>query len=437
MDYQLQRQKHTPMRTNIICIILLLSAANLGMAQQVNKGKQGRFLITNATIHTVTNGIINGDILIDGSTIVNVGEDLNDDSAIVIDGTDRRVYPGFIDSGCKVGLAEIGAVSLTQDHNELGTFTPHMEALTAVNPSSVHIPITRVNGVTTAFTVPGGGLFPGKGALIHMYGYTPESMSAGFQGHILSWPSSGRKHRWDKRSDDDIKKDQEKAQKKLNDFWQSVSAYAKMDNPDGYKPQLSTLSEVANGKAKLLVEVNKKEDILNAIKWVNDKEINAIFTGVAEGWRVADSLAKYDIPVITGPILDNPSRDSDRYDAPYTNAGKMQKAGVLVAIRTNESDNVRNLPFNAAFAANYGLGLEEAIKAITINPAKIFGVDDQIGSIETGKLANFFICDGDPFEMKTRISHVFINGFNIPVESRQTYLYDEFLDRDSGTKIKD
>jgi len=210
-----------------------------------------------------------------------------------------------------------------------------------------------------------------------------------------------------------------------------------MDNPDGYKPQLSTLSEVANGKAKLLVEVNKKEDILNAIKWVNDKEINAIFTGVAEGWRVADSLAKYDIPVITGPILDNPSRDSDRYDAPYTNAGKMQKAGVLVAIRTNESDNVRNLPFNAAFAANYGLGLEEAIKAITINPAKIFGVDDQIGSIETGKLANFFICDGDPFEMKTRISHVFINGFNIPVESRQTYLYDEFLDRDSGTKIKD
>ena len=425
------------MRANLLIIILFFVTGSLCLSQQIHKGEQGRFLISNTTIHTVTNGVIEGDILIDGNKIIAVGEKLTDDSATVIDGAGKRVYPGFVDSGCKVGLAEIGAVSLTQDHNEIGTFTPHMEALTAVNPSSVHIPITRVNGVLTAFTVPGGGLFPGKGALIHMFGYTPQKMSAGFQGHLLNWPSSGRRHRWDKRSEEDIKKDQEKATKKLNDFWESVSAYAKMNNPEGYKPQLSTLSEVANGNAKLLVEVNKKEDILNAIKWVNEKEISAIFTGVAEGWRVADSLAKYEIPVITGPILDNPSRDSDRYDAPYTNAGKMVKAGVLVAIRTNESDNVRNLPFNAAFAANYGLGIEEAVKAITINPAKIFGVDDQIGSIEEGKLANLFICDGDPFEMKTRISHIFINGYNIPVESRQTYLYDEFLDRDSGNKIKD
>lgn len=424
------------MRAIIYIFILYLTSTNLCLSQQITKGEQGRFLITNATIHTVTNGVIIGDVLIDGTSILSVGEDLSDQSAITIDGTNQHIYPGFVDSGCKVGLAEIGSVSLTQDYNELGTFTPHMEALTAVNPSSVHIPITRVNGVTTAFTFPSGGLFPGKGALIHMHGYTPEQMSAGFQGHVLNWPSSGRRHRWDKRSDEEIKKDQEKAQKKLNDFWQSVSSYAKMKDPQGYKPQLSTLSNVAKGEAKILIEVNKKEDILNAINWVNDKKLDVVFTGVAEGWRVADSLAKYDIPVITGPILDNPSRDSDRYDAPYSNAGKMASAGVLVAIRTNESENVRNLPFNAAFAANYGLGIEGAIKAITINPAKIFGVDGQIGSIEEGKLANLFICDGDPFEMKTRINHLFINGYNIPMESRQTYLYDEFLDRDSGNKIK-
>ncbi len=424
------------MKAILYPLILLFTITSLGISQQISKGQQGRFLISNATIHTVSDGDIKGDILIDGNTILAVGPALTDETAVRIDGTDKHIYPGFVDSGCRIGLAEISSVSLTQDYNELGTYTPHMEALTAVNPNSVHIPITRVNGVTTAFTYPSGGLFPGKGALIHMQGYTPEQMSAGFQGHLLNWPSSGRRHRWDKRSDEEIKKDQQKAQKKLKEFWQSVSAYAKMDNPTGYKPQLSTLSEVANGNAKLLVEVNKKEDIINAIKWVQDNKVDAIFTGVSEGWRVADSLAKYEIPVITGPILDNPSRDSDRYDAPYTNAGKMMAAGVLVAIRTNESENVRNLPFNAAFAANYGMGVDQAIKAITINPARMFGVDDQIGSIEEGKLANLFVCDGDPFEMKTRITHLFINGYNIPMENRQTYLYDEFLDRDSGNKIK-
>jgi len=420
----------------ILTIIFALSILAVS-AQQISKPTYGPVLLQNATIYTVTEGIIKGDVLIEENLITKVGQDLDGGDAEVIDCKGKRIYPGFMDSGCKIGLAEIGAVSLTQDFNELGSFTPHMKALTAVNPSSVHVPITRVNGVLTAFTIPEGGLFPGQGALINMHGYTPEQMSAGFEGHLLNWPSSGRRHRWDRRTEEEIKKDKEKALKKLNEFWASVSAYAKMLNPDGYKPQLATLKNVANGDAKLLVEVNKKADILDAITWVNENEVDAIFTGVAEGWRIADSLAKYEIPVITGPILDNPSRDSDRYDTPYSNAGKMAKAGVLVAIRTNESDNVRNLPFNAAFAANYGMGVEEAVKAITINPAKIFGVDDQLGSIEPGKVANLFVCDGDPFEMKSRITHVFINGYNIPIESRQTLLYDEFLERDPGLNIKD
>lgn len=421
----------------ILYLIIFALISSTGYSQQVTKSTQGKFLLKNAEIYTSADGVIKGDILIDGSKITQIGPDISDSTAEVIDCQGKRVYPGFIDSGCRVGLAEIGAVSLTQDFNELGSFTPHMKALTAVNPNSVHIPITRVNGVLSAFSIPAGGLFPGQGALINMHGYTPEQMSLGFEGHLLNWPSSGRRHRFDRRTTEEIEKDKKTALKKLNEFWQNVTAYANIQNPEGYKPQLETLSGVAKGESKLLVEVNKKADILDALEWVNKHEIDAVFTGVAEGWRVADSLAKYDIPVITGPILDNPSRDSDRYDAPYTNAGKMSQAGVLVAIRTNESDNVRNLPFNAGFAANYGMGVEEAVKAITINPAKIFGVDDMIGSVEEGKLANIFVSDGDPFEMKTRITHVFINGYNIPIESRQTLLYEEFLERDPGVNIKD
>jgi len=110
----------------------------------------------------------------------------------------------------------------------------------------------------------------------------------------------------------------------------------------------------------------------------------------------------------------------------------MAKAGVLVCIRTNETENVRNLPYNAGFAATYGMGTEDALEAITINAAKIFGVDDKLGSIEEGKVANLFISTGDPFETKTDVTHLFINGWNVPIESRHTLLYDEFLNRDPG-----
>ncbi len=156
--------------------------------------------------------------------------------------------------------------------------------------------------------------------------------------------------------------------------------------------------------------------------------------GVAEGWRVAEKIAKAGIPVITGPVLSLPRRESDRYDVPYTNASKMHKAGVKVALRTDNAENTRNLPFNAGFAAAYGMGTEEALKSVTIIPAEIFGISDKYGSIEKGKVANIFVADGDPFETKTRIEKLFIRGWDIPLESRQTLLYDEFLERTPGIK---
>jgi imidazolonepropionase-like amidohydrolase len=183
-----------------------------------------------------------------------------------------------------------------------------------------------------------------------------------------------------------------------------------------------------------MIEVNKDKDIKAAIKWVKEQKINAIFTGVAEGYRVAKELAEANIPVITGPVLSTPSRSSDSYDAPYANAGKMQKAGVKVALRTMEIENVRNLPFNAGFAAAYGMGIEEALKSITIIPAEIFGVDNRYGSIEKNKIANLLVSNGDPFETKTDIEHLFISGWKVPIENRHTLLYDEFLERTPGLK---
>lgn len=424
-------------KLSILFISCLL--ANVLLSQQIAKSTYGNVLLKNATLVTVTNGTITGDLLIQDGKIKSIGESLSAGEDVeTIDCTDHFVYPGFIDSGTRLGLSEVGAVSLTQDHNEKGDYTSHMEALTAVNPSSVAIPVTRVNGVTTVLTMPSNGLLPGRAALINLHGYTPEQMFAGYKGSILNYPTTGKRGRWDRRSDEDIKKDAEKALKKLKDFWAEAEVYAEIAKSGNekmdYNPQLDVVKDVIYGNESLLIEVNKKADILSALKWVNEKELKAIFMGVAEGWRVADSLAKYDIPVITGPVLKTPSRASDKYDTPYRNAGLMQQKGVKVAIRTNESENVRNLPYNAAFAATYGMGIEEAVKAVTIVPAEIFGVAEKYGSLEEGKVASLFICNGDPFETKTQIKHLFIDGWKVPMESRHTLLYDEFINRSPGLK---
>lgn len=418
----------------LLYTLLFVFSSYSSEAQQA-KSQGGSFLLKDGQVYTHDKGMVSADILLKDGEISAVGSNLTAGDATVVDCKGLEIYPGMIDSGTKLGLAEISAVSLTQDHNEMGEYTPHMQALTAINPNSVNIPVNRVNGITTVLAVPSGGLFPGTAAAIDLHGYTPQQMFAGFKGVVLNFPSSGKRGRWDRRSAEDIKKDSEKKLKKLNTFWKSSKIYAGIKGKNGdtdYNPQMDAVVAVINDQAPLLIEVNKKTDILSAIGWINKNKINAVLTGVAEGYRVIDSLVKYDIPVITGPILNNPSRSSDHYNIGYANAGKMQKAGIKVAIRTNETENVRNLPYNAGFAAAYGMGWEEAFKAVTQVPADIMGIGDKYGSLEKGKVANLFITNGDPFETKTMVKHLFIRGWKVPLESRHTLLYDEFLERDPG-----
>ena len=423
-------------------ITLVFLAVGL-QAQQVEKSTSGSFALTNATIETITEGTKTGTVLIQNGKITGVGEKVDiPDNAEVIDCKGKTIYPGMIDGGTTLGLIEVGSVDLTNDQNELGDVNPHVQALTAVNPNAVAIPVTRVSGVTSVLAVPQGGVFSGTAALINLHGYTPQQMYAGFKAVAMNFPAMGRSRRWRPRSEDELKKERDKKLKTLNDIWDKAAQYSKIadahaagnaEEPD-YYPEMAALVPAVKGEAKLLIEVNTASDIQGAIKWVQERKVDAIFTGVSEGWRVADEIAAANIPVITGPVLATPRRASDRYDRPYGNAGMMQKAGVKVAIRSNDSENVRNLPYNAGFAAAYGMGREEALKAITIVPAEIFGVSEELGSIEVGKVANLFVADGDPFETKTHVSHVFIEGWNVAMDSRHIRLYNEFLKRSPGLK---
>lgn len=418
----------------IICGIVMHAQA------QSPKGKYANVALTNATIETVTKGTIqNGTVLIVDGKIADVGTNVSIPTGTeMIDCKGKYIYPGMIDAGTNLGLNEISAVARTTDFNEIGEVIPQMKALTAVNPNASAIPVTRVSGVTTVLTIPTGGMLSGTAALINLHGYTPDQMYAGFEGIVLNFPNTGRRGFFDRRTDDEIKKASEKALSNLNDVWEKATQYHKLDSATkgkaGYYPELQALVPVIRGEQTLLVEMNTSKDIQAALKWVKEKKVKkVILTGVAEGWRVADEIAKSGLPVITGGVLELPTRDYDRYDKAYANAGLLKKAGVKVAIKSESgNNNYRNLPYHAGFAVAYGMNREDALKAITIIPAELFGVADRLGSIEVGKSATLFICTGDPFETKTNVSHVFIDGWQIPMVSRQTELYDEFLKRDPG-----
>ncbi|MEM6326106.1 MAG: amidohydrolase family protein, partial [Bacteroidota bacterium] len=379
--------------------------------------------------------------------IAGVHRDMADASfsaeAVVIDAAGMTVYPGMIDAGTRIGLVEISAVPVTVDTREIGDVVPQAEALTAVHPSSTHIPVTRVAGVTHAVSMPEGGLMPGTAALIHLVGYSPEQMFAGARAVVLNFPRSGRRGRFDRRTDEAIQKATEEAMKKLTEVWDEATAYARIDSmrmaagqPNAsmpYQPEAAALLGVVRGEMPLMVEANSAADIRAALEWIEETGVRAILTGASEGWRVADAIAEADIPVITGPITGLPTRSSDRYTRAYENAALMHAAGVQVALRTMEAENVRNLTFQAGFAAAYGRAhgftREDALAAVTIVPARILGVDDRIGSIEVGKRASLFIADGDPFEPATEVHHLFIEGVKVPIDSRHIRLYEEYLDR--------
>jgi imidazolonepropionase-like amidohydrolase len=436
-------------------LLLALLVAGPALAQPslhegaIHEGRPGAFALTDCRIETVTNGTLErGSLVIRDGRIEAVGIELPvppDAQAIPCDG--GTVYPGFIEGGTKVGLMEIGAVEETRDFAEIGAVTPHMQAITAVYPSSIHIPIARVNGVTTALATPSGGLIPGTAALLSLHGYTPAQMDLGFRGVIVDFPSAARRGRFDRRPQVERDKQAREQREKLNETWEQALLFERIERTRGsgnvpeYVPEMEALVPIVRGEAPLLIEVNHAPDIVAAIEWVQERGVRAVLMGVVEGWRVADRIAASGIPVITGPVHAIPLRESDRYDLPYANAGLMHRAGVQVALRTtalgsSDAQNTRNLPFHAGFAAAYGeeagFGRQQALEAVTIAPARIFGVDGEIGSIEAGKRATLFVATGDPFETATQLTHLFIDGYSVPLASRQSLLYDEYLNRTPG-----
>jgi len=427
-----------------LCFALLLACP---AHAQKTPGYQGPFALTNAQIVVAPGDTVNqGTVVIQDDSIAAVGPGATvPENAQTFDGEGLTVYPGFIDSGTHLGIAEVGSLPETQDFNEIGELTAHMNALTAVNPNSVHVPTTRVHGITSVITEPEEGILPGTAALISLHGYTPEQMHlGGVTLTKLDFPSVGRQGPSDDRSPETIQKEADKALNKLNELWTQAERYARIDSAVAVEPEtrrkpefvpaMEGLIPVIRGEQPLMISANAAPDLSAALDWAEERGVldQVILSGAMEGWRVADEIAAADVPVLVGSIMQPPSRESDRYDKAYRTPALLHEAGVTVALRSGKTENVRNLVFHAGFAAAHGLGKTEALRAITTTPAQIFGIEDQVGTIEAGKRANLFVANGDPFQPDTDVRHLFIDGYKLPLENRATKLYDEFLNRTPG-----
>ncbi len=403
-------------------------------------GTKPAVAIRNATIYPVTSAPIeHGTIVFANGTITAVGRDVAvPPGAMVIDGTGLRVYPGLIDAGSQVGLVEINSVPGSVDTAELGDINPNARAEVAVNPHSNLIPVTRVNGITTAVVEPAGGIIAGSSALVQFAGWTPQEMTvkAPLAMHVHFPRLRGGRFAevpQDEEAEKEAKKNYTQAVDKLRDTLRDAQAYAKAAAAHGKRFDrdliLEALVPVVEGREPVVMHASLERDIRAAMKFADEMKLKMILADAEDVQKVIPELKKRNIPVILGPILELPPREDDPYDLLFSNAKALYDAGVPFAIQSQDQHNARNLPYHAAACAAFGLPKEAALKAVTIFPAQIFGVADKVGSLEPGKRADVIVTDGDPLEIVTHVKRLFIGGEDISLETNQTLLYEKFSKR--------
>lgn len=450
------------MKNAVRTAVILLGVAGLApglWGQAPPKAGQAApkvYAIRGAKIHTLSGAPIEkGNVIIRGSRIAAVGADAEvavPAGAEIIEAAGLEVYPGLFDSISRLGLTEVGAVSATVDTEELGEYNPHLAAATAVHPASEHIPVARANGITHAVSAPGsggGGFFggfsgavmPGQASLIHLTGWTVEEMLIRRSvGLVLNWPSLETRT-FDfatfsvrERPFTEVKKEYDEKIAVLEDWLEAARHYAQAaekGSKDKFERELKleALGPVVEGKLPVIVMANSEREIKNALEFAEKHKLKMILAGGAEAWKVKDKLKEKDIPVILRPTQALPGEEDEPYDKPFSNPGELHAAGVRIAFATFDSADSRTLPYEAANAVPYGLPHEVALKGITITPAQILGVDDQLGTIEAGKLANLIVTDGDPLEIQTQVRYLFINGQLTSTDNKHKQLYEKYRAR--------
>ena len=414
------------------------------------------YAIRGAKIHTLAGPAIeNGTVVIRDGKIAAVGADVRvPRNAQVIDGTGLEVYPGLFDSFGRLGLTEVGSVPATNDANEMGRYNPQLEAYRAIHPPTEHIPVTRANGITHAVSAPGsagggfGGGFstggagiPGQATLIGLDGWTVEEMAIERSiAMVLQWPTLQTRSfnfatfSFTTRPFNEVKKEYEERVQEIADWIEAARHYAQATQRGSAGSternlKLEAMLPVIEGKLPVIVMASNKRAILDAMEFAEEHKLKIVIAGATEAWKVKDKIKEKNISLILGRTQTLPRREDDPYDRPFTAPAELSAAGIKFAFATFDSAHARTLPHEAGNAVAYGLPWEEAIKALTLYPAQILGVDDRLGTIEAGKIANLIVTTGDPLEITTEVRYLFINGKQTSTDNKHRRLYEKYRAR--------
>lgn len=435
----------------VVTVALLAAVSSSAFAQPTAK----TYAIEGARIVTLAGPVIeSGTIVVRDGRIVSVGAGgVVPAGATRIDGKGLHVYPGLFDAVTELGLTEVGqGAAGTVDTNETGGFNPQLVAASAVHPSSEIIPVTRANGITHAVAVPGlssspfgsAGVIGGQASAISLAGWSVEDMLIQPSvGIVVNWPrmSTGTfdltTFSQRQRPYNEVKQEYEKRVAELGDWIERARRYALARQQAAAATdrdlKLEALVPVVEGRRPLLINASDKRQIRESIAFCVDRKLKMVLLGGDEALSQKDALVKNNIPVILGPTQALPGSEDEPYDEPYARAGLLAAAGVKVSISTFNASDSRTLPYEAGHAVGFGLKWEDALRAITINPAQALGLADRLGTLEPGKIANLIVTTGDPLEITTVVKHLFINGEPTSLDNKHLRSYEHWKSRPRAT----
>ncbi len=405
--------------------LLIICMTAVSAAAQTPAPKQDQpVALTGGTIHTISGEVIeNGTVVFDDGIITAIGASVQIPSgAEEVDVSGKEIWPGLIDSYSRMGIFEIGAVSMTVDISEEGRFNPNVTPEIAFNPESRHIGTARTNGVLTAVTTPGGGIISGQSSAMMLDGWSWEEMVVqSGTGMMINWPSPGD--------------DYEEEILSLDDFLAEAKAYHNRvqayENGNASRPEndsrLSAMRSVITGEQPVVVAADELRQIQDAITWTEQEELDIVIVGGRDAHFIATQLAVKEIPVIITTVLDAPERDWEGYDDQYSLPSKLHAAGVPFAIAGSSSAPYAfRLANEAGASAAFGLDIHEAVRAVTLSPAEILGFEDRLGSLEEGKHATLLITNGNPLEYSTQIEQAYIQGRKIDMVDAHRAFYEKY-----------
>jgi len=422
-----------------ILVALLLASATLpGAAQSL--------LLSGATVHTVSGETIpNGKILIQNGKIAAVSATVTGEGAQTIELKGQHLYPGLIALDTTLGLQEIGAVRATLDSTEVGEgYTPDVESWIAVNPDSELIPVSRANGIAYFEPVPEGGVVSGQSGLASVEGWTTEQRTLKKPVALhLFWPAmdldttTRSRGKGKGKSLDDQAKERRTKLRAMQEFFAEASHYAKAKASGTTAveriPAWEAMLPYVKGELSIMIHADDIRQIRAAVDWSETNHYKMVLVGGLHAAKAADLLSSNKIPVVYPHTFSLPSRDTDGYDIQYKTPSLLHRAGVQVifgnGLGSMDAALTKNLPYAAAQAVAFGLPEKEALKGLTLYPAQLAGVADRLGSIEAGKDATLFAADGDILDIRAHVTHLWIGGKEVSLESRHTRLYEKYKNR--------